>query len=1732
MPDGGFEVGEELHEGRYTQVFRARRLTDGQPVVSKQLRGPHPTPHRIATLDREQEIAASLSGEGFVELLGRELVDGLPALIFADDGSQSAARALAGRQGPLPLREALQIGRGAAVALRRLHAASVIHKDVNPSNILWNRESGEVRLIDFDISARGRNRTLAPTSPARVEGTLPYIAPEQTGRMNRRLDYRADLYSLGASLHELICGQPPFDADDALGFVHAHIARTPPPLVELDPDIPQAVADIVWKLLEKEPEERYQSAFGLESDLTDCLAQLQRHGRIEPFPIAERDVVPELRISQRLEGRQDEVATLFSAFDRARRGTLEFLLVAGYSGIGKTALVQELHRPVTTRRGHYVAGKFEQYNRATPYASLLQAFGRFLRRILVAPEAAVQTWRTRLSEALGDLGGALADVLPELELVLGPQAAAPPLPPAESANRFQIAFRRFLGALASEDGPLVIFLDDLQWADAPSLTLLGQILVDPEARHTLIVGAFRDNEVDAAHPLTQMLGAVAAAGRPVPTISLGPLSREDVGRIVADTLRTQVKRTAPLTALCYDKTAGNPFFLHQFLESLHSEALLRFDHERGLWAWDLAAIEERGFTDNVVDFMRDRIERFDPETQRALATGAFIGSEFALSDVAALVDGRPGQIWQLLQAPLDEDLLTQTGHGVDARLGFVHDRIQAAAYGLTPQDEAAAMHLSVGRHLIEGLADEPDGQELFAIAAHLVAAGGAAVGAPDARGFSQICLQAGMRALAAAAYPPAFSYLTTAVGLLADDAWESDYELALALHGECASAAFLARQEEAMGRHVSSLRRHARDDLDKVRAYEVEIYAAHGAGHMNRSLDLGLPVLRLLGVDLPDQPGDAEVGAGLGATLEALAPLGESLVDAIIAMPDATDPRVRAACRILNTLTSPAYFSRPALLPLLAFELVQSTVRNGVTPESQYGIVVFGLILCAIGELDKGAAAGDLAMRLTDRSEDRRIHNLTKHVFNTHIRFWNDPWPDLRQPEREVFRDGYDLGDFLFASFGANMSCLVGFLVGSPMGELLAECDLYAERIRRLEQSIPLGLQRMLLHAMVRLTGSAARPEGSPENAFDADEAYAISTEAGDTTSLYVLNTFDALVALYMGEYDKAAKAADRNQAHLAGGASSLYVPTYQWLDVMAHLAAWEQLDEEVRPAIRTRIEQGFELLQTWSARAPANHAHRVALIEAEMARLWGDSGAVHEHYVRAIALAGDQGFLQDQALANERAGAWFVAQQNPTVARAYLAEARYLYLLWGAEEKVARLDAEHGRLMGDSPGPGPRARTSKTTSPTTQVAALDAVAAIRASRAISQEIALDRLVGALLELALEASGARKALLVRMQAGKPVLEAAATVDVRLHVDHLGIALDDYAEGPDAILRYVRRTSAPVVLADALSDGLFVDDPYIVDGQVRSVLCVPLEQQGKLQAILYLENDQTAGTFTEDRVELLQVLAAQAAISIENATVFDRLEAKVQERTKLLSEARRRSDGLLLNILPATIAEELKSTGQSEPVLFDSATVLFTDFKGFTAVAERMTAKQLVAALDEAFTEFDGIIDQHGLEKLKTIGDAYMCVGGIPRANRTHAIDALLAGLQFQAYMAEEQADRRTRDEESWELRIGIHTGPLVAGVIGRRKFAYDVWGETVNTASRMESSGAAGRVNISAATYRYARQLFACTDRGLVEAKGLGAVQMYFLDRILPRLSADEVGLVPNAAFHDARAEIEAELSD
>src|ERR1700676_3970921 len=1417
----------------------------------------------VERLEHEYALKGELDAEWAARPVALTHHNDRMTLVLEDPGGAPLDRLL-GR--PLDLSHFLRIAIPLAGALRRVHERGLIHKDIKPANILVDTASGGVWLTGFGIASRLPRERQAPAPPEVIAGTLAYMAPEQTGRMNRSVDSRSDLYALGVTFYEMLAGTLPFTATDSMAWVHCHIARQPVPPNERVAGVPGPLSAIVMKLLAKTAEERYQTAAGVEADLRRGLAEWESHGRIDPFPLGAYDTSDRLLIPEKLYGREREIDTLLASFDRVvANGALEFVLVSGYSGIGKSSVVNELHKALVPPRGLFASGKFDQYKRDIPYATLGQAFQSLVRSLLTQSEAELGRWRDSLSEALGPNGQLIVNLVPELELVIGKQPPVPDLPPQDAHNRFQTVFRRFLGVFARKEHPLALFLDDLQWLDTATLDLLKHLVTHPEVRHLLLVGAYRDNEVRPSHPLLRTLEAIRKAGARVEEIVLAPLELDDVGRLIADALHCEPERARPLAELVQEKTGGNPFFAIQFFIALADEGLLAFDPVASAWQWNIDRIRAKSYTDNVVDLMAAKLKRLSSTTQEALKHLACLGNIVPIATLT-LVHGETEEamhaaLWEAVRAGL---VIHQ-----DNAYRFLHDRIQQAAYSLIPEGQRAEVHLRIGRVLLASMTADKLAEHLFDVANHFNRGATLLVDRDEKAQVATLELRAGRKAKASTAYASACVYLAAGMALLDESDWDSRYELTFRLWLERAECEYLTGQLASAEARLSLLSTRARTIVDSAAVTRVRINLYTNLDHSDSAVEVGLEYLRRFNGQWPQHPTEEDVRQEYDRLWRRL---GSGSIEALLDLPLMSDPDRCATMDVLTVLTSPALFTDLNLFRLVVGRMAALSLEHGNSDGSCLAYVWLGGILGTyFGDYKTGFRFGKLGLDLVEKRGLDRLRARVYLVFAVHVAHWTQHLPTCRVFLRRAFDAAQHSGDLTYAAYSCadlNTNLLAS---GDPLGEVEHEVEKALEFVGKVRFGLISDLiiaQHRLVRTLRGLTpdfnsfNDAEFDEGRFEQHLDSNPRLAVAA------SRYWIRKLQACV--YAGNGATAVAAASKAASLLWTVPTQVELPEYHFYGALGRATRCDTAAAEERPQHLEALAGHHKQIALWAKNCPATFANRAALVGAEIARLEGRDLDAERLYEEAIQLARKHSFIQNEGLAHELAARFYAARGYETIAHAYLRNARHCYLRWGALGKVRQLDQRYPRLHGESSSP--------TTTFGAPVEQLDVGAVVKASQAVSGEIVLGNLIKTLLRIAVEHAGAERGLLILFPGNEPRIAAeAATGRGQVEITLRETAASP-AELPESILHYVIRTRVSVILDDALAQNPFSDE-YIRRKYARSVLCLPLVKQAKLIGALYLENNLASHVFTPARISVLELLASQAAISLENARLYNDLRER-------------------------------------------------------------------------------------------------------------------------------------------------------------------------------------------------------------------------------------------------------------
>lgn len=1575
-PLPGYQLIAPLHEGTKTVIYQGRYELDGTPVIIKTLKAEYPTLEEIARIRHEYQILHSLNIPGIIKPIELKPYEHGLALILEDFGGQPLKQYINSQK--TNLINFLQIASQLAQILGELHQNQIIHKDIKPQNILIKPETRQIKLIDFSIATRLEKENPTISNPNYIEGTLAYMSPEQTGRMNRSIDYRTDFYSLGITFYEMLAGQLPFNSNDPMELVHCHIAKQPTSLNQLNPEIPKAVVDIVMKLLAKTAEDRYQSARGLLADLEECLKQLEESGQIKDFTAGKLDRFGQFLIPQKLYGRETEVATLMAAFERVAVGSTEMMLVSGYSGIGKTCVVQEVHKPIVRQRGYFIAGKFDQFKKNIPYAALIQAFQELIRQLLTENSENIEIWKEQLVEALGQNGRVIIDVIPEVELIMGAQPEVPQLGPTESQNRFNRVYKQFIHVFTKPEHPLVLFLDDLQWADSASLKLLQLLITDTDSAYLLLIGAYRDNEVSPTHPTIQTIEEIEKTGAVVNNIVLQALDISNVRQLVADTLQGD-NNSIKLADLLFNKTQGNPFFLTQLFKTLHSEELLKFDFIKTCWQWDIKQIQSLGIADyNVVELVARNIQKLPEVTQKILQLAACIGNRFNL-DVCAIVNEKSpletaDDLWSALQAglilPLSNDYkiplaFQSEKQGTllfdESRVGykFLHDRVQQAAYSMIPENQKKATHLKIGKLLLHQYAETSLEENIFDIVNQLNI-GVEFIGQQSEKyELANFNLIAGRKAKAATAYEAASKYLNAGLELMSDSSWQSHYDLMQDIHVETLEVEYLNTNFERAQELSEIVLLQAKNQLEKVKVYELKIPFYLQQNQPQEALETALQVLKMLGVSLPRNPTKFSIMMGLIRNKIAI---GGKQIEDLAFLPLMTDPYKLAAMRILIAIIPAAFMANPMLFPLIVFKMVNLSLKYGNSPLSAYGYVSYGMLLCgALSDIDSGYQFGKLAMRLVEQFSTKEIKAKIDFMFNCFIKQWKEHLKETAQPLLEAFKTGLETGDIEYSCYSVCNYSHHSYWSGEHLESTAGKYIKYTKLMLAYKQYLVSDQTKLGRQFVLNMLAQSADKFAFIGDGFDENEIIIIWQKTNNHTFIAYFYLFKSVLFYLFKNSAKAVEFADLTEKYKESLAALIHSSEHNFYYSLALLAHYPTTTKTEQKQYLKKVASHQKQMKIWASHAPMNFQHKYELVEAEKARVLGQNETAITYYDRAIKGAKEQGFIQEEALANERAAEFYLACGREKVAKTYMTEAYYCYIRWGAIAKVKDLEETYPHLISrtqqnETISLDPTSTTTSnwtTTSTSGHSTSLDLGTIMKAAQALSGEIVLSELLRKLMTILIENAGATRGSLLTQAISSSnqsenqwVISATGIVEgndlsvltnsQQPEEENSSVSLLENAV-PASIINYVARTKETVVLNDASHEGIFKKDPYIQQNHPKSILCTPLLNQGQLTGIIYLENNLTTVAFTADRLTVLQMLSGQAAIAITNAKLYaevnqlnqnleqanqqleaysETLEQKVEERTAELKTAQKQivaSEKLAsLGALTAGIAHEIRN----------------------------------------------------------------------------------------------------------------------------------------------------------------------------------------------------------------------------
>lgn len=1601
--------------------------------------------------------------------------------------------------------------------LAEVHLQQIVHLNLNPSHILIEEATGNVYFISLGLATRIQKKITEQNRLIFSEADLDFIAPEQTGRINTDIGYYTDIYSLGVVFYWVFTGIFPFEHKAGSSKIHAHIAISPTSPSEIS-DCPKAISKLIMKMLEKDIQNRYHSSAGVLFDLDVIANALQQNGNTEHIELGTNDSSGVLRFSNQLYGRDSQIAKLKEALQQVLEFQKTFLLVFGNSGVGKSVLVEQLYRPVVQAGGFFTSGKFDQLKTDLPYFAFSQILGNLVDQILLLNEKDLAHWKVEFHRALHPVGGVLYDIIPGLDKLLEDQPESPQLNGVEALLRFNYALSKFFQVLSDSGKPLVIFIDDLQWSDVSSFNLLRNILINKDLNNLLIIGAYRDNEITTGHLFLQFKMEIVELGIHPEEIYVDNLRYPDIFRLVSDTLGKSKRPLDGLVKIIEKKSGGNALFVNQLLKAIYTNAMLVFENALSSWTWDTEKIMGYNVKGDIVNLFLQTINKLPPKTIALLKLASCIGNKFGLTALSVITKEEKKKLYQVLEPAIDLDLIIEDGNG---QIYFVHDRVQQAIYSLNADQEKSVFHLKIGRLLLENTPDENVREFIFDIVNQFNFSTELVTDPKESRKLCQLNILAGQRSQNATAYGLALQYFENALQFLEDDPWSKEPNFTFSVHFLVAIAANQCNKQTRFNELTNLLDTHVVGTLDKLKLADLKIQNANIKNNQNKVIEIGLEALRFTHIHLKRHPSQMDVLLGY---LKISGRLGFYDDEKIENLPKIANPELILSMSIMHHMSLAAYFIEPNMVPLIMFKLIRLTLKFGLGPKSPFAFVVFGYINIAfMGKMKKGLKMGQLGNKLGDILNNEGELVSLKQVYVMFISHWlmhlSHNIPDLES----ALKKGLEMGEFEFTSIIGQLIIYWNLYGGEPIEKVLKRGELLSMQVAPLNQIMQIRRIELFRQSVIGLVEGVKNYDLLQGEIFDETK---VDFPNEPAFGLYFHNLYaqKKILAIVFNQPETAWKFCLREKEYLIPVKGSVTEMLFYFYESLCITPIFASRSKEEQKQLLKVCRKNIRLIKELLPYSEINFSHRYELMNAEYHSLLNDFDEAIKAYTYAIRYARLHKYIQDEAITWERAGVFFKSQNQPEAAQFYITNAYKAYSKWGAKAKLLQLKVQYAGLLSAE-----EIRENSNN--------LDLDTILKTINLISGEIVLEKILMGLMNLVIENAGAERAFLVTSENGSKFIKASVDIsgnEINVMQD---IPYDQFMAISHSVINYVVRTGETLVLEDASSKLPFSNDEYILENEIKSVVCLPLKHAAVEFAYLYLENRFLTGAFSRERIEILQVMATQTAIALQNAMLLEKtthlntelvqevevrksieenlrinekrleeynanLELKVNERTLDLQIEKEKSDELLLNILPVDIAKELKENGTAQAKKFESVSVLFTDFKGFSMIAEQMDAAELVSEIDYFFKEFDRIIQRHGIEKIKTIGDAYMAVGGLPVKNKTHASDVLHAALEIRDFIEKTKKKNAQLGKQIFEVRIGIHTGNVVAGIVGLRKFAYDIWGDTVNLAARMESSSEPGKINISGTTHALVKDKFRCIHRGKILAKNKGQVDMYFVEGV------------------------------
>ncbi|MGE8207506.1 AAA family ATPase [Heyndrickxia sp. NPDC080065] len=1474
-----YQLLEKIEENDSWILQRAYSQLMNRIVLVKFLKSDLPTSYEISSIVHEYYITQDLPTKNILFSFSLERSKTQPFLVMENFSGQTLKTIL--EKGKFSLTQFLKIAIQLADIIGELHKYHLIHKSIRPENILIDVHEGKTILSGFGHATKLTKENIrSVSSPYEINHHLSYMSPEQTGRMNRVIDYRTDLYSLGVTIYEMITGRLPFTTTDLAELVHAHLVLTPFAPHQVNIDIPETISMIIMKLIAKMPESRYQSAYGLRRDLEKCLQAVTQNHSILPFPLDEKEKIDHFELPPRLYARKKATELLHMAFKKTCAGIATFALIPGPSGIGKTALVKEVQKPLIQEKGYFISGKFDQLQRQKPYAPIIQAFKELLRQLLTEDPERIEKWRQSLFNDLSTHAGIITEVLPELEWLIGKHSKPQSLSVLETQSRFLMVFQKFVHVFAKKEHPLVLFLDDLQWADRASLDLVQYLLSEPVSQYLLVIGAYRDDEIKVGHPFSILLEGVQSTNVKICEIPLKPLEYHHIKQFISETFHNQVTELDMITTVIQRISQGNPFYVRQLVQALYEENIVTYDYRLSIWSTNIKLLNQLPLTGNIVEYMIKRVEKLPERTKRVLKFASCIGNQFELETLSTICESSftktSEDLWEALEEglvlPLDpgykwvySDEMAETE---PPAYRFSHDRVQQAVYVTMSKEAQEKTHLKIGRLLLKHLEETSHLDQLFEIVNHLNISRKHLIEGEEKEKLAKLNLSAGERAKQAAAFEAALKFYKVGLELLPNDSWLTQYDMTFKLNiglGECE---YLNSQFEDAEESFDTALANAQSKNDQLAVYEVKMTLYTHVHRVEEAVDAGIKGLQLFGWKVPRKPGKVTVMKEILLTKLALKKVNTK---DLLELPPMEDEEKQRLMRTLTNMNGSAFHVDQYLATWLILRALRLTIKYGSTEISALTYNNYSLILCS-GFLDfeGGYQFADLAIQHAQSVGNRSIYGRVYFLFGSFIKHWKDHLSLNLDYLRKSQSYCIESGNLHLAGANSSFIGMIMFMVGNPLQEVKEGINKQLEFVKQIRYT----LSNYFLNEVKQWIRILMDP--SLKSNWDLPKIT-------DDLAALIIHSIIRLQMAYLLNKPKIAQELLTILEEQFNRSTVLVIgPEYYMYQSLWLVKFYPETSRLEQRNFRKKLHVNLKKLKKLAGHSPDNYKHKYLLVQAETARIENKKVDIAYLYDQAIELAEEKGYLQDLAIANECASSYYRSKGAVKLAEYYMTKAIQSYVKWGAKTKVNQLLQQNPKLM----------KESNESLQAEKLEYLDIKSITQASQTLSREIILSQLLEKIMSIVLKNAGAGRGLLLLQKEGDlSVVGKGSFQNAQEVIEVLSSKLSEQISSfSEMIVNYVVNSHEPVVEDDAANGGMFTKDPYIVKKRPKSILCLPIVHQGRLNGVLYLENNENTHAFTKERIEVLTLLSSQAAISIENAYLYANLENKVVERTIELETA--------------------------------------------------------------------------------------------------------------------------------------------------------------------------------------------------------------------------------------------------